>query len=316
MAQVLELAVPALVQGALQARLDRLDPKTREVVNIAAVIGRTFGQPLLERLVPHDELAHALTELQRLDLIVEVRRRPHPEYRFRHWLVQEVAYASLVQSKRKKLHHKVGDALEELFEESPEQAYGLLARNFEVADVPEKAVEYLLKAGDAARAIYADQEALPDADRLAGVVENMSWLELPPTAWFGWRSPGARSRRRRVWSDLDLEPQVHLAGHLPPADPPVVQGRLVQDDEDVGGGGSQPSEVADQRLVQAALGLGGTAGEQRDLDQDEVIAAGGWQLEVVAGVLHDTLHPVVVRDSQGLHKGGVRGIQERPLLGC
>jgi ABC-type transport system substrate-binding protein/class 3 adenylate cyclase len=155
-----ELAVPALVQGALQARLDRLDPKTREVVNVAAVIGRTFGMPLLESLVPHDELVHALTELQRLDLIVEVRRRPHPEYRFRHGLVQEVAYASLVQSKRKKLHHKVGDALEEIFKESPEQAYGLLARNFEVADVPEKAVEYLLKAGDAARAIYADQEAL------------------------------------------------------------------------------------------------------------------------------------------------------------
>src|SRR5918999_1211823 len=107
-----------------------------------------------------DELVNALTELQRLDLVVEVRRRPHPEYRFRHGLVQEVAYASLVQSKRRKLHHKVGDALEDIYKESPEQAYGLLARNFEVADVPEKAVEYLLKAGDAARAIYADQEAL------------------------------------------------------------------------------------------------------------------------------------------------------------
>jgi len=155
-----ELAVPALVQGALQARLDRLDPKTREVVNVAAVIGRTFGLPLLERLVEHDELVSALTELQRLDLIVEVRRRPHPEYRFRHGLVQEVAYASLVQSKRRKLAHKVGDALEDIYRESPEEAYGLLARHFTEADVPEKAVDYLLKAGDAARALYADQEAL------------------------------------------------------------------------------------------------------------------------------------------------------------
>ena len=155
-----ELAVPALVQGALQARLDRLDPKTREVVNVAAVIGRTFGMPLLERLVEHDELLRALTELQRLDLIVEVRRRPPPEYRFRHGLVQEVAYASLVQSKRRKLAHKVGDALEDIYRESPEEAYGLLARHFTEADVPEKAVDYLLKAGDAARALYADQEAL------------------------------------------------------------------------------------------------------------------------------------------------------------
>jgi ABC-type transport system substrate-binding protein/class 3 adenylate cyclase len=158
--EVNELAVPALVQGALQARLDRLDPETREVLSLAAVIGRTFGVPLLERLVPRDQLMHALTELQRLDLIVEKRRRPNPEYRFRHGLVQEVAYASLVDSKRRKLHKRVGEALEDIYRESPEEAYGLLARHFSEADEPEKAAEYLLRAGDAARAVYADKEAL------------------------------------------------------------------------------------------------------------------------------------------------------------
>ena len=101
----------------------------------------------------------ALTELQRLDLIVEKRRRPNPEYRFRHGLVQEVAYASLVDSKRRKLHKRVGEALEDIYQESPEETYGL-ARHFTEADEPEKAVEYLLKAGDAARAVYADREAL------------------------------------------------------------------------------------------------------------------------------------------------------------
>src|SRR5207248_21885 len=102
----------------------------------------------------------ALSELQRLDLIYERRRRPNPEYRFRHGLVQEVAYASLVEPRRKKLHRKVGEALEEIYRESPEEVYGLLARHFTEADEPEKAVDYLLKAGDAARAVYADQEAL------------------------------------------------------------------------------------------------------------------------------------------------------------
>ena len=155
-----ELAIPAAVQGTLQARLDRLDRQTREVLSLAAVIGRTFGLPLLERLVPRDELMQALTELQRLDLVVEKRRRPNPEYRFRHGLVQEVAYASLVDSKRRKLHKRVGEALEDIYKESPEEAYGLLARHFTEADEPEKAVEYLLKAGDAARAVYADREAL------------------------------------------------------------------------------------------------------------------------------------------------------------
>ena len=155
-----ELAVPALVQGALQARLDRLDPATREVLSIAAVIGRTFGVQLLEKLVSRDQLIPALTELQRLDLIYEKSRRPNPEYRFRHGLVQEVAYSSLVESKRRKLHKRVGEALEEIYKESPEEAYALLARHFSEAEEPEKAVEYLLKAGDAARAIYADKEAL------------------------------------------------------------------------------------------------------------------------------------------------------------
>ena len=155
-----ELAIPAAVQGTLQARLDRLDRPTRDVLSLAAVIGRTFGLPLLELLVPKDELTQALTELQRLDLIVEKRRRPNPEYRFRHGLVQEVAYAGLVDSVRRKLHKRVGEALEEIYKESPEEAYGLLARHFSEAEEPEKAVDYLLKAGDAARAVYADREAL------------------------------------------------------------------------------------------------------------------------------------------------------------
>ena len=89
-----------------------------------------------------------------------MRRRPNPEYRFRHGLVQEVAYASLVETTRRKLHKRVGEALEDIYRESPEESYALLARHFSEADVPDKAVDYLLKAGDRARSIYADQEAL------------------------------------------------------------------------------------------------------------------------------------------------------------
>ena len=155
-----ELAIPTLVQGALQARLDRLDPDTREVLSIAAVVGRTFGLPLLDRIVPHEELLDALSDLQRLDLVFETRRRPAPEYRFRHGLVQEVAYASLVDARRRKLHRRVGEALEEMYRDAPDDAYAGLARHFSEADEPAKAVDYLLKAGDAARALYADEEAL------------------------------------------------------------------------------------------------------------------------------------------------------------
>jgi ABC-type transport system substrate-binding protein/class 3 adenylate cyclase len=168
-----ELAVPALVQGALQARLDRLDPAAREVLGISAVVGRTFGLPLLERLVEHGRLLPALSELQRLDLIVETRRRPTPEFRFRHGLVQEVAYATLVEPTRRRLHARVGVALEELHRDSPEEVYDLLARHFSEADDAEKAVEYLLKAGDAARRIYADQEAIEHYSRARAFLGRM-----------------------------------------------------------------------------------------------------------------------------------------------
>src|SRR5262249_56505811 len=90
-----DIAVPTRVQEALQARLDRLQPEARAVIGVAAVIGRTFGLPLMERLLPTEQLRPALSELQRLDLVVEERRRPAPEYPLRHGLVPEAAYRRL-----------------------------------------------------------------------------------------------------------------------------------------------------------------------------------------------------------------------------
>jgi ABC-type transport system substrate-binding protein/class 3 adenylate cyclase len=155
-----QVVVPTLVQGALQARLDRLPPRTREVVSVSSAIGRGFGLPLLERLLPHEQVVAALSDLMRLDLIVEVGRRPAPEYRFRHGLVQEVAYGSLLEPARRSLHRRIGEALETLYGETNESFYGPLARHFAEADEPERAARYSLAAGDAARAVYADHEAI------------------------------------------------------------------------------------------------------------------------------------------------------------
>jgi ABC-type transport system substrate-binding protein len=102
----------------------------------------------------------ALSDLMRLDLIVEMSRRPAPEYRFRHGLVQEVAYGSLLEPARRSLHRRIGEALEALYGESDDAIYGPLARHFAEADEPERAARYLLAAGDAARAVYADHEAV------------------------------------------------------------------------------------------------------------------------------------------------------------
>jgi ABC-type transport system substrate-binding protein/class 3 adenylate cyclase len=155
------LEVPLLVQGVLQARLDRLDPGGREVTAVASVIGRRFAIPLLERLVDSGGLASALTDLQRLELIVEERRRPYPEYRFRHGLVQEAAYAMLTDARRRELHGRVAAALEALAGDDPSpRTFAQLARHYTAADDGAKAAEYLIRAGDEARALSADPEAI------------------------------------------------------------------------------------------------------------------------------------------------------------
>jgi ABC-type transport system substrate-binding protein/class 3 adenylate cyclase len=165
--------VPTAIQETLQARLERLAPDAREVASIASVVGRTFGTPLLEQIVPPERLRPALSELQRLDLVVEERRRPAPEYRFRHGLVQEAAYASLLDQRRRDLHRIVGTALEELHGHELSEAYGLLARHFAEADEPKKAARYLLEAGDAARAVYADEEAIAHYRRALSFLDRL-----------------------------------------------------------------------------------------------------------------------------------------------
>jgi ABC-type transport system substrate-binding protein/class 3 adenylate cyclase len=167
-----EASIPAAIQEALQARLDRLDAEARELLTTAAVIGRSFGLPLLERLLPRARLLPTLSELEWLQLVVEERSGAAPEYRFRHGLVQEAAYGTLLEARRRELHLRVGEALQELHRDSPAEVHGLLARHFAEGDDPERAVEYLLKAGDAARAVYADEEAIELYRRALGFMER------------------------------------------------------------------------------------------------------------------------------------------------
>jgi oligopeptide transport system substrate-binding protein len=171
--EIEDTAVPILVQEALQARLDRLAPQTRDVIAAAAVIGQTFAAPLLERVCPGRPLSPALSELLRLELLIEQRRRPIPEYRFRHGLVREVAYTSLTSSRRRALHRSVGEALEGLQSEDLAEAYEQLARHFAAADDPTRAAGYSLKAGDAARRVDAELEALEHYQRALGFLERI-----------------------------------------------------------------------------------------------------------------------------------------------
>ena len=204
------LEVPALVQGVLQARLDRLDAPSREVVAVAAVAGRRFGTPLLELLVDPATLPGALSQLQRLELIVEEMRRPYPSYRFRHGLVQEAAYATITDSRRRALHGQVGRALEQLLDgEMPSpRMLAHLARHFSEADDAEHAAGYLIRAGDEARGLYADQEAIGYYRSARRFLQQMETTVVPARRC-------SRSRSSSTWRSTTRRPRPRTTRRSP-----------------------------------------------------------------------------------------------------
>jgi len=165
---VADIAIPDTLHGVLMARVDRLPGEAKRVLQMAAVIGRIFLYRVLaaiaqeERACPERSRrqldAHLLT-LQREEMIRERARLPELEYIFKHELTREAAYNGLLKKERRLFHRQVAQALERLFADRIDEQLGLLAHHWERAEEPEKATEYLLRAGDQARALYAHAEA-------------------------------------------------------------------------------------------------------------------------------------------------------------
>jgi ABC-type transport system substrate-binding protein/class 3 adenylate cyclase len=154
-----EVEVPPTVEKVILARIDRLQPEARDTLMAASVLGRQFGLPLLEA-VSGGDAGEVLPELQRLDLVRESRRWPEPEYRFKHALIQDAAYRTLVSDQRIGLHRKAAEWLERAYAGREDEVSGLLAHHWLAAEDEDKAVLYLTRAGDRARQEYALDEAI------------------------------------------------------------------------------------------------------------------------------------------------------------
>jgi ABC-type transport system substrate-binding protein/class 3 adenylate cyclase len=154
-----EVEVPPTVEKAILARLDRLSPSARDLVTSASALGRTFALPLLEGVL-EEEVGDSLHELQRLGLLRQSRRWPLPEYGFRHALIQETAYRTLLAEQRTRLHRRAAEWLEERYADRDTEVLGLLAHHWLRADDEDKAAGYLLRAGDKAREEHALDEAI------------------------------------------------------------------------------------------------------------------------------------------------------------
>ncbi len=184
-----KLQIPDTLQGVLLARIDRLDSDLRRTLQLASVIGKTFLYRVLQAIAGAErELETHLAQLQRADLVREKARRPELEYMFKHSLTQEAAYGSLPNERRREFHRRGGMTLEELFGDRQDEFLGLLAYHFDRAGERDKAIGYLLRAGDKTRLEDAPEEALTFYERA---------IEL-------LMETGDRERATRTWLKLGL----------------------------------------------------------------------------------------------------------------
>ena len=154
------LAVPGSLHASLMARLDRLGP-AKELAQIGAAIGREFSHALLAALVrkPEAELGSALDRLIAAGLLFRQGVPPHAKYLFKHSLVQDVAYSSLLRSKRHQLHAEIAGILESQFRDTIDSSPGLLCHHYKSAGKFDRAIPYSIRAGDVAASRYASSEA-------------------------------------------------------------------------------------------------------------------------------------------------------------
>ena len=189
------LAIPTTLHDSLMARLDRLAP-IKEVAQFGAVIGREFSHELLAAVAPmaRDLLDEALEQLVQSELVFRRGTPPDAIYSFKHALVQDAAYQSLLRSRREQLHGRIAAVLEERFLEAGDAQPELVAHHCTEAGLCEKAVEYWYQAGRRASERAALAEAISHFGKALDLLGS-------------FREPSARMQR-----EIDL--QIALGGVL------------------------------------------------------------------------------------------------------
>ena len=139
-----EVGVPATVQAAIAARIDRLNSRAKRTLNAASVIGARFGAQLLTAL----ENDPVVDELVKAELIDQVRFAPGAEYAFRHPLIRAVAYESQLKSDRAEVHRRLAAAIESGSPESADQNAALIAEHLEAAGDRPAAYGWHMRAGN------------------------------------------------------------------------------------------------------------------------------------------------------------------------
>ncbi len=195
------IPLPTTVQAVVAARIDHLDEIAKQVLETASVIGRVVSLPILESVagLPDDELSDAIWRLRQAELLYDLPPYDQGLHAFRHPLIQEVAYRSLLHERRRDVHGLVARAMETLFKDKADEKAGLLAYHLEQAGDTVKAAQQNARAAiwvganDAAQALRSwkkvrelllDQAASPTTSYLrmmaCGQIVNFAWREGIP----------------------------------------------------------------------------------------------------------------------------------------
>ena len=147
-----QLKIPPTVQGILAPRIDRLPPEAKELLQTLAVIGSEFPLTLVRQVVqlPADRLDRLLNVLKAGEFIYEQPAAGDIEYTFKHALTHDEAYNSLLAERRKLLHERTAQAIEDVYSQRLEDHYADLAHHYRSSNNAAKALEYLRLAGEQA----------------------------------------------------------------------------------------------------------------------------------------------------------------------
>ena len=190
-------AIPPTLQQSLAARLDRLG-SAREVAQIGAVLGRDFAYSLLRDVAEAEEsaLQSSLERLADADLLIVNGAPPEANYRFKHALIQDAAYDSLLKSRRQALHRRAA----EILRDQPERATAepeVIAHHFTVAGLDDQAIEWWGKAGDQALRRSAFQEAIAHLGKAIAKADHRAATSAPSAA----AGAGSAAERLKLQTD-------------------------------------------------------------------------------------------------------------------
>lgn len=149
------ISVPETLEGLLLQRVDSLSPESRRLLQAAAVAGRRFRTDLVGRVAKVDSAAEVLNELEQRNLVLPDFETGRTTYRFKHALVHDAVYGSLLKSDQQALHFAIGTELENLYHNRETEIVEELAWHFQMAQDNDKAVRYSALAGDKALGLFA-----------------------------------------------------------------------------------------------------------------------------------------------------------------